>query len=74
LQARVRVNEAMAWFMSDFYLERTSMVYPQVFPHHSAGREKSLRWRQILNDSWIAKKKTLPSDKKVKERFNGWAA
>jgi len=64
-QARARVNEAMDWFMSDFYPEWGSMIYPQLFPHHKRpnevaqsgtlewGKDKSLRWLQILNDFWI---------------------
>jgi glutathione S-transferase len=65
LPARARVNEAMDWFMSDFYPEWASMIYPQVLPHHARpgeahqsgtltwGRDQSSRWLQILNDSWI---------------------
>lgn len=65
LQARARVNETMDWFLGDFYPEWASMIYPQILPHHKrpdaavqAGtlawsKDKSARWLQILNDSWI---------------------
>lgn len=69
LHARARVNEAMDWFMTDFYPEWGSMIYPQILPHHARqdaviqagtlawGKDKSSRWLQILNDSWIGANK-----------------
>jgi len=77
LQSRARVNEAMDWFMSDFYPEWASMIYPQILPHHKRpnetaqigalewGKAKSARWLQILNDSWIGPNKAYLCGDKI---------
>ena len=69
LQARARVDEAMAWFYGNFYKDSGyNLVYPQLFPHHKRrsdeahsgaiewGKTNSQKWLQILNDHWIGPK------------------
>jgi glutathione S-transferase len=62
LQARARVDEAMAWFYGNYYKDYAyGLVYPQLFPHHRRptdaghaetiewGRRQSLRWLDVLD-------------------------
>jgi glutathione S-transferase len=76
LKQRARVNEVMDWFNSNFYRDYGyGLVYPQLFPHHKRrsdeaqaatiawGKERSLVWLQLLNDSWIGSKPCLCGDR-----------
>ena len=66
LKARARVDEAMAWFYSNYYKDYAyGMVYPQLFPHHKRdseqghadaiawGRKQSLRWLGVLDAHFL---------------------
>lgn len=72
LQARARVNEAMDWINTNFFRDYGyGMIYPQILPHHKReddhvqaavierARVKSVRWLQILNDTWIGPDKNF---------------
>lgn len=63
LKARARVNEAMDWFMANFYRDwGYNLCYPQMFPHHRRrsdeaqeatvqwGLEKTGHWLKLLDD------------------------
>jgi glutathione S-transferase len=76
LKQRAKVNEAMDWFNSNFYRDYGyNWIYPQLFPHHKRrsdeaqaatiawGKERSLVWLQLLNDSWIGSKSYLCGDR-----------
>jgi glutathione S-transferase len=76
LKQRAKVNEAMDWFNSNFYRDYGyNWIYPQLFPHHKRrsdeaqaatiawGKERSLGWLQVLNDSWIGSKPYLCGDR-----------
>ena len=77
LKERARVNEAMDWFMTNFYPEWGSMIYPQLLPHHKRqndmaqagtiewGHRNSSRWLQILNDCWIGPDKAYLCGDKI---------
>jgi len=66
LKARAKVNEAMDWFMANFYRDwGYNLCYPQMFPHHKRrsdeaqaatvqwGLEKTAHWLGLLNDHWL---------------------
>ena len=66
LKARARVDEAIAWFYSNYYKDYAyGMVYPQLFPHHKRatdeahaatiewGRKQSLRWLDVLESHFL---------------------
>lgn len=66
LRARARVDEAMAWFYSNYYKDYGyGLVYPQLFPHHKRptdeahagaidwGRKQSLRWLDVLEQHFL---------------------
>lgn len=68
LQARARVDEAMAWFYGNYYKDfGYGLVYPQLFPHHKRrsdeahaatiawGQEKSLRWLGVLESHFLGR-------------------
>jgi glutathione S-transferase len=68
LQARARVDEAMAWFYGNYYKDfGYGLVYPQLFPHHKRrsdeahaatvewGREKALRWLGVLESHFLGR-------------------
>jgi glutathione S-transferase len=76
LKQRAKVNEVMDWFNSNFYRDYGyNWIYPQLFPHHKRrsdeaqaatiawGKERSLGWLQLLNDSWIGSKPYLCGDR-----------
>jgi len=66
LQARARVDEAMAWFYGNFYKDfGYGLAYPQLFPHHRRrsdeahaatiawGEEKTRRWLGVLDSHFL---------------------
>jgi len=68
LRKRARINERMDWINTSLSRDFAhGFVYPQIFPTHrradegvhhgvvSWGREKSLRWFNVLNDSILGK-------------------
>lgn len=68
LQARARVDEAMAWFYGNYYKDfGYGLVYPQLFPHHRRrsdeahaatiawGQEKTLRWLGVLESHFLGR-------------------
>jgi len=72
LKQRAKVNEAMDWFNSNFYRDYGyGLIYPQLFPHQKRrsdeaqaatiawGKERSLIWLKLLNDSWLGSKPYL---------------
>jgi glutathione S-transferase len=77
LKERARVDEAMAWFYSNYYKDLGyGLVYPQVFPHHRRpteeaqagavewGKHKAQHWLGILDQDLITTRhKFLCGDK-----------
>lgn len=68
LQARARVDEAMAWFYGNYYKDfGYGLVYPQLFPHHKRrtdeahaatiewGQAKTLRWLGVLESHFLGR-------------------
>lgn len=66
LKQRARVNEAMDWFMANFYKDwGYNLIYPQLFPHHKRrsdeahegtigwGVEKAAHWLKLLDTHWL---------------------
>jgi glutathione S-transferase len=71
LRQRVKVDELLDWFNSNFYRDwGYGLVYPQVFPTLKRadptvqagviawGQEKSKVWLGVLNDYWLGPRKT----------------
>jgi glutathione S-transferase len=68
LQARARVDEAMAWFYGNYYKDfGYGLVYPQLFPHHrrrsdeahaatnARGQEKTQRRQGVLESHFLGR-------------------
>ena len=71
LRARAKVNEAMDWFMANFYKDWAyNLVYPQLFPHHKRrsdechsgtidwGVQKTAHWLGLLESYWLGDGRT----------------